>query len=66
MFPGGRERLWNEKLGLIPRFTGNAATRWGTNQEEQALARSASSLFETYSSGIFADSTLYMNASTDS
>ena len=42
MFPEGRERLWKEKLGLIPRFAGNAATRWGTNQEEVALARSVS------------------------
>ena len=42
MFPDGREKLWKEKLGLIPRFAGNAATRWGTNQEEQALVRSAS------------------------
>lgn len=42
MFPEGRERLWKEKLGLIPRFAGNAATRWGTNQEEIALARSVS------------------------
>lgn len=41
MFSGGRERLWQEKLGLVPRFAGNAATSWGTNQENEALARSA-------------------------
>lgn len=41
MFSGGRETLWAEKLGLVPRFAGNAATRWGTRQEEEALARSA-------------------------
>lgn len=40
MFSGGRETLWAEKLGLVPRFAGNAATRWGTKQEEEALARS--------------------------
>ncbi|KAL3163183.1 hypothetical protein ABBQ32_009589 [Trebouxia sp. C0010 RCD-2024] len=39
MFSGGRETLWAEKLGLVPRFAGNAATRWGTRQEEEALAR---------------------------
>lgn len=26
----GRVELWEEKLGLAPRFTGNAATRWGS------------------------------------
>lgn len=59
MFPDGRERLWMEKLGLIPRFAGNAATRWGTNQEQQALVRSASrdltlSMHEPMQTALFA------------
>ncbi len=39
MFPGGRQALWEEKLGLAPKFAGNAATRWGTRQEADALLR---------------------------
>ncbi len=41
MFPGGRQALWEEKLGLAPKFAGNAATRWGTRQEADALLRQA-------------------------
>lgn len=39
MFFGGRETLWKEKLGLVPKFAGNAATQWGTRQESEALLR---------------------------
>ena len=39
MFPAGRQALWEEKLGLAPKFAGNAATRWGTRQEADALLR---------------------------
>lgn len=39
MFSGGRQALWEEKLGLAPKFAGNAATRWGTRQEANALLR---------------------------
>ena len=35
----GREQLWEEKLGVVERFRGNAATEWGTVSEEKALAR---------------------------
>ena len=35
----GREQLWEEKLGLVERFAGNAATNWGTVSESKALAR---------------------------
>lgn len=31
--------MWAEKLGLVPKFAGNAATRHGTNQEPIALHR---------------------------
>ncbi len=37
----GREQLWEEKLGLVERFAGNAATNWGTVSEAKALARCA-------------------------
>ena len=37
----GREQLWEEKLGLVERFAGNAATNWGTVSETKALARCA-------------------------
>ncbi|KAL6770754.1 hypothetical protein ACKKBF_B32530 [Auxenochlorella protothecoides x Auxenochlorella symbiontica] len=36
-FPGDRETLWKEKLGLLPPFQGNDATRWGTGAEARAL-----------------------------
>ena len=36
-FEGGREQLWEEKLGMRPRFQGNEATQWGTNNEATAL-----------------------------
>lgn len=39
MFSGGREALWEEKLGLAPKFAGNAATAWGTSREADALLR---------------------------
>ncbi|KAL0042026.1 hypothetical protein WJX77_001122 [Trebouxia sp. C0004] len=39
MFSGGRQALWEEKLGLAPKFAGNAATQWGTRQEADALLR---------------------------
>ncbi len=29
--------LWEEKLGLRPKFAGNAATQWGTRREPEAL-----------------------------
>lgn len=32
-----RLRLWKEKLGLAPPFTGNAATKWGVENEQVAL-----------------------------
>ena len=41
MFAGGREALWEEKLGLAPKFAGNAATQWGTGREAEALLRLA-------------------------
>lgn len=31
--------LWEEKLGLRERFSGNAATEWGTSREDEALQR---------------------------
>ena len=34
---GGREELWEEKLGLKPAFSGNDATEWGTEREDEAL-----------------------------
>lgn len=37
----GRVELWEEKLGLAPRFTGNAATRWGSTMEPLALEQYA-------------------------
>ena len=33
----GRNQLWEEKLGLREKFTGNEATRWGTQREDEAL-----------------------------
>eukprot|EP00191_Tetraselmis_sp_GSL018_P020601 CAMPEP_0177584406 /NCGR_PEP_ID=MMETSP0419_2-20121207/3875_1 /TAXON_ID=582737 /ORGANISM="Tetraselmis sp., Strain GSL018" /LENGTH=456 /DNA_ID=CAMNT_0019073935 /DNA_START=119 /DNA_END=1491 /DNA_ORIENTATION=- len=33
----GRRELWEEKLGLRPRFSGNSATEWGVEQEATAL-----------------------------
>jgi hypothetical protein len=36
-WPGGRESLWEEKVGLGKSFTGNAATQWGTEAEPRAL-----------------------------
>ena len=44
MFPAGRQALWEEKLGLAPKFAGNAATRWGTRQEADALLRQGAML----------------------
>ncbi|CAI5520792.1 unnamed protein product [Closterium sp. Naga37s-1] len=36
-FPGGRQQLWEEKLGLRAPFAGNDATAWGQGKEEEAL-----------------------------
>ena len=36
-WPGGRASLWEEKVGLGKAFTGNAATKWGTEAEPRAL-----------------------------
>ncbi|CAI5473831.1 unnamed protein product [Closterium sp. Yama58-4] len=36
-FPGGRQQLWEEKLGLRAPFAGNEATAWGQGREEEAL-----------------------------
>lgn len=36
-WPEGRLRLWEEKLHLRTPFAGNAATQWGTVQEDVAL-----------------------------
>ena len=36
-WPEGRVRLWEEKLQLRKAFAGNAATQWGTVQEDVAL-----------------------------
>ncbi|QDZ23018.1 YqaJ domain-containing protein [Chloropicon primus] len=33
---GGREQVWEEKLGLREPFRGNDATRWGTKHEPRA------------------------------
>ena len=40
-FPTGRHDVWEEKLGLKPKFAGNAATAWGTRQEPHALQQCA-------------------------
>jgi len=40
-WPEGRAALWEEKLALRPAFRGNAATAWGTVQEDVALQRCA-------------------------
>lgn len=45
LFEGGRKTLWAEKLGLVPKFAGNAATQWGTGREAIALQRYASYKF---------------------
>ena len=37
-WPEGRQRLWEEKLHLRRAFAGNAATQWGTVQEDVALS----------------------------
>ena len=37
-WPEGRVRLWEEKLQLRTPFAGNAATQWGTVQEDVALS----------------------------
>jgi putative phage-type endonuclease len=36
-FPGDRESLWEEKVGLKAPFAGNEATSWGTRMEPEAL-----------------------------
>jgi len=36
-FPGDRESLWEEKVGLKAPFAGNDATSWGTRMEPKAL-----------------------------
>ena len=35
-WPGGREQVWEEKLGLREPFRGNDATRWGQKHEPRA------------------------------
>ena len=37
-FPGDRESLWEEKVGLKTPFAGNEATSWGTRMEPEALS----------------------------
>ena len=34
---GGRNELWEEKLGLREAFSGNEATEWGSSKEEEAV-----------------------------
>ncbi|KAG7666608.1 hypothetical protein NADE_003593 [Nannochloris sp. 'desiccata'] len=36
-FPGDRDSLWEEKVGLKAPFAGNDATSWGTRMEPEAL-----------------------------
>ena len=38
-FNDGRTELWEEKIGMRPKFAGNEATEWGTVTEEPALER---------------------------
>ncbi|KAI7843281.1 hypothetical protein COHA_003113 [Chlorella ohadii] len=38
LFSGDRHQLWEEKVGLVQPFAGNAATEWGTAAEPRALA----------------------------
>ncbi|KAL3832940.1 hypothetical protein ACJIZ3_007676 [Penstemon smallii] len=38
-WPGGRVKLWLEKLGAIEPFSGNLATCWSNIKEEEALER---------------------------
>ena len=38
-FPGDRNTLWEEKIGLRAPFAGNAATAWGVRSESIALQR---------------------------
>lgn len=35
---GGRNELWEEKLGLAEPFAGNEATEWGSGKEDEAVA----------------------------
>jgi YqaJ-like viral recombinase domain len=37
--PAQRTQLWMELLGLIPRFQGNQATNWGSQNERQAIQK---------------------------
>lgn len=34
---GGRNELWEEKLGLAEPFSGNEATEWGSSKEDEAV-----------------------------
>lgn len=34
---GGRNQLWEEKLGLREAFSGNEATEWGSSKEDEAV-----------------------------
>ena len=38
---GGRNELWEEKLGLAVPFAGNDATDWGSGKEDEALVGSS-------------------------
>ena len=38
---GGRNELWEEKLGLAEPFAGNDATNWGSGKEDEALVGSS-------------------------
>ena len=38
-FNDGRTELWEEKIGMRPKFAGNEATEWGIVTEEPALER---------------------------
>lgn len=38
-WPNRRVQLWLEKVGVVEPFTGNRATRWNNEKEEEALER---------------------------
>lgn len=69
-WPGGRAKLWEEKLGLAEKFAGNSATVWGTNVEPEALERYmevTGHIVESKSFQVYGDSlvTAWLGASPD-